>query len=305
MTDSKNGRFAPSPTGTLHLGNLRTALLAWLFARSVGARFELRIEDLDPQRSRLRHEARQRVDLEAIGIDWDSEAPRQSSRAGRYREAVDKLVADGRTYECWCSRTDVRTAAEAPHGMLPAGFYPGTCRELTMAQRATRERAAGRPPVLRLDARAETVGFEDALHGHFESVVDDLVLWRSDGVAAYNLAVVVDDCDRGIREVVRGDDLLEATPRQLMLARLLGLREPTYAHVPLVLGADGRRLSKRHGSVTLGDRARLGESAAEAVGWMARSLGLAQRGEAVSAGDLVDRLSPSRLPRQATVFEAA
>ena len=156
---------------------------------------------------------------------------------------------------------------------------------------------APRPPALRLDARRERVAFEDRLHGRVEGEVDDLVLWRGDGAPAYNLAVVVDDAAQGIGEVVRGDDLLDSTPRQLLLGRLLGLPAPGYAHVPLVLGPDGERLAKRHGAVTLADRAALGDRPADAVAWMARSLGLAEPASAPSARDLVDRFDPAALPR--------
>jgi glutamyl-tRNA synthetase len=296
------GRFAPSPSGPLHLGNLRTALLAWLFTRSAGDRFLVRIEDLDPQRSRSEHERAQLEDLRAIGLDWEGELVRQSARTELYRSALERLEADGRVYRCWCTRAEVLAAAEAPHGPLPEGAYPGTCRHLTAAEQEERKRTAGRPPTLRLDAGAATIGFEDRLHGHVEGAVDDFVLWRWDGTPAYNLAVVVDDADQGVEEIVRGDDLLDSTPRQLLLHRLLGLSEPAYAHVPLVVGPDGARLAKRHGAVTLADRAALGETPAAVVGWMAVSLGLATPGETVIAADLVDRLDPAALPREPTVF---
>ncbi len=296
------GRFAPSPSGVLHVGNLRTGLLAWLFARSAGDRFVLRIEDLDPQRSRAEHERSQRADLGAIGLDWDGEPVRQSERTELYREALARLDGDGRVYPCWCTRAEIRAAAEAPHGPLPEGAYPGTCRRLTAAQRSERERIAGRPPTLRLDARGERIAFDDRLHGEVAGAVDDFVLWRWDDTPAYNLAVVVDDDDQRIEEVVRGDDLIDSTPRQLLLHRLLDLTASAYAHVPLVLGPDRARLAKRHGAVTLADRAARGETAADAVAWMAASLGLAAAGERVSAADLVDRFDPLALPREPTVF---
>ena len=290
-----DGRYAPSPTGRLHLGNLRTALLAWLFARSAGSRFLLRIDDLDPVRSRPEHERLQLEDLRAIGIDWDGEPVRVSDRLAHYHEAIASLEAAGRVYPCWCTRAEIRAATEASHGPLPEGAYPGTCRRLTAAERAERRRT-GRPAALRLDAGGERVTFRDRLHGEVTGVVDDLVLRRGDGMPAYNLAVVVDDADQGIEEVVRGDDLLDSTPRQLLLARLLGLREPGYAHVPLVLGRDGARLAKRHGAVTLADW-----SAGDAVAWMARSLGL---GGAARATELLDGFDPLRLPREPTVLDA-
>jgi len=296
-----DGRFAPSPTGPLHLGNLRTALLAWLFARSAGGRFLVRIEDLDPGRSRREYEAAQLADLAALGLDWDGPVVRQSARRERHRAALEQLQAVGRVYPCWCTRAEIREAASAAHGPLPEGAYPGTCKRLTAAQRAERERS-GRRPALRLDAGGERVAFVDRLHGSVEAVVDDLVLWRGDDTPAYNLAVVVDDADQGIDEVVRGDDLLDTTPRQLLLQRLLRLQEPAYAHVPLVVGADGARLAKRHGAVTLADRAARGETPADVLAWMAGSLGLAAAGEAVGMALLLERFEPAALPHEPTTF---
>jgi glutamyl-tRNA synthetase len=261
-----DGRFAPSPTGTLHLGNLRTALLAWLFARSAGARFLVRMEDLDYGRVRPGTDAEQLRDLAAIGLDWDGEVVYQSARLDLYRDAIARLRAAGRIYECFCTRAEIRAAASAPHGPLPEGAYPGTCLRLTEAELAEK-RASGRAPALRMRADAEHVTFTDRLHGPQEGVVDDFVVQRNDGAPAYNLAVVVDDAAQGIGEVVRGDDLLDSTPRQLYLARMLGVSEPTHAHVPLVLGADGARLAKRHGDVTLRE-----VPADAARAWMLRSL---------------------------------
>ena len=301
-----DGRFAPSPSGPLHVGNLRTALLAWLFARVAGGRFLVRIEDLDQQRSRPEHEAAQLADLAALGLDWDGPPVRQSERHDRHREALEQLRAAGRVYPCWCTRAEIREAASAAHGPLPEGAYPGTCRRLTAAERAERA-ASGRPPALRLDARGERIAFEDRIHGRVERAVDDFVLWRGDGTPAYNLAVVVDDSDQGIREIVRGDDLLDSTPRQILLARLLGLPTPSYAHVPLVLGPDGRRLAKRHGAVTLRDLAATrGWTTARALGWMAHSLGLASAEEAargaLTPAALLERFDPARLPREPATF---
>jgi glutamyl-tRNA synthetase len=296
------GRFAPSPSGPLHLGNMRTALLAWLFARSAGSKFVVRVEDLDPARSRPEHEAGQLEDMRAIGIDWDGAVVRQSERTVLYREALRRLEAAGRVYPCWCTRAEIRAAADAPHGPMPEGAYPGTCRRLSDSERSWRERAAGRPPSLRLDAGGESLTFEDRLHGHVEGTIDDLVLWRWDDTPAYNLAVVVDDADQEIGEIVRGDDLLDTTPRQVLLQRLLGLLTPSYAHVPLVLAPNGERLSKRHGAVTLADRAALGETPADALAWMASSLGLAAPDERPTATDLVPRFDPAALSREPTVF---
>jgi glutamyl-tRNA synthetase len=291
---SADGRYAPSPTGDLHLGNLRTALLAWLFARSAGGRFLVRIEDLDTSRVRPGAAERQLADLAALGLDWDGEVVHQSRRLDRYGEALGRLQAGGRLYECFCTRAEVRAAASAPHGPLPEGAYPGTCLRLTDAEREER-RAGGRRPALRVRAEAATIAFEDRVLGTVSSVVDDFVVQRNDGAPAYNLAVVVDDAAQGIGEVVRGDDLADTTPRQLFLARLLGLPEPAYAHVPLVLGSDGARLAKRHGGVTLRD-----VEPAAALRWMAASLGLP---EPRAPGDLIDAFDPARLPRSPTVWE--
>jgi glutamyl-tRNA synthetase len=282
-----DGRYAPSPSGPLHLGNLRTALIAWLFARSLGGRFVLRIEDLDPQRSRPEHERAQIAELQAIGLDWDGEIVRQSARLERHRDAFEELRAAGRTYPCWCTRAETRLAVSAPHGAH--GAYPGTCRELTSAERSARE-LEGPPRAWRLDARGADVAFTDMLHGAQRGTVDDFVLWRGDGVPAYNLAVVVDDADEGVGEVVRGDDLLETTPRQVLLCELLGIGAPRYAHVPLLLGPDGHRLAKRHGAVTLEERVAAGESVDQVVGLLAASAGLADEGARLTAQDLLSRI---------------
>ena len=296
-----DGRFAPSPTGPLHLGNLRTALLAWLFARSRGARFLVRVEDLDRSRVRPGVEEAQLADLRATGLHWDGPAARQSERTALYEEAIARLDAEGLLYPCYCTRAEIRAAVSAPHGILVADRYPGTCRELTAAERARRE-ATGRPPALRMRAGGARVAFEDRLMGYREEEVDDFVIRRNDGAVAYQLAVIVDAAAQGIEEVVRGADLVDSTPRQLLLYRLLSLPAPRYAHVPLVLGPDGRRLAKRHGAVTLADRRALGEGPEEVLAWMACSLGLAETGERPSPADLLARFDPARLPREPTVL---
>ena len=297
-----SGRYAPSPTGDLHLGNLRTALLAWLFARSAGGEFLLRIEDLDVGRVREEYFGRQLGDLRAIGIDWDGEVVRQSARTGLYEEALARLEAGGRVFRCFCSRREVREAASAQHGEAPEGFYTGTCVGLSGEE--SRERAAaGEPFALRLRGGSERVRFADRMRGEREEAVDDLVLRRRDGAFAYNLAVVVDDAAQGVAEVVRGDDLLPSTAGQALLCDLLGLPRPRWAHVPLVLGPDGARLAKRHGAVTLEDLGKAGWSPADAVTWMATSLGLAEEGETVvGAADLLERFDPTALPAEPAGF---
>jgi glutamyl-tRNA synthetase len=217
---------------------------------------------------------------------------------GLYEEAIGRLEADGLLYPCYCTRAEVRAAASAPHGISAPDRYPGTCRNLTAAERAERE-AAGRPPALRVRSEDVRVTFEDRLLGRLEETVDDFVVRRNDGTPAYQLAVVVDDARQEIGEVVRGADLADSTPRQILLARLLSLPEPTFAHVPLVLGPDGRRLAKRHGAVALSDR---DEGPDEVRAWMARTLGLAEVGETPTPVDLVIRFEPERLPREPTVW---
>lgn len=294
-----DGRFAPSPTGPLHLGSLRTALAAWLFARRQGARFVLRIEDLDPQRSRREHERGQLADLRALGIDFDGVPVRQSERTGLYEAALERLRAAGRLYPCFCTRAEIREAASAPHGDLPEGAYPGTCRVLGEAER-TRRIADGRPFALRIDAGAPRIAFDDALLGPRSAVVDDFVVRRADGVIAYQLAVVVDDAEQRIGQVVRGADLADSTPRQLLLFELLGLPAPRYAHVGIVVGADGERLAKRHGAATLADR---GEAPATTLAVLAHTLGLARGRERVtSPAELLDEFDPEALPRGAVTL---
>ena len=284
---NRSGRYAPSPTGQLHLGNLRTGLLAWLYARSEGATFVLRIEDLDRSRSRSQYEPQQLGDLRAIGIDWDGDPVRQSERDELYDKAVERLD----TYPCWCTRAEIRDAASAPHGATE-GTYPGTCRDLTASQRAERERS-GRPPALRVRAGDRRIEFDDRIHGPQNGTVDDFVVRRNDGAFGYNLAVVVDDSDQGIGEVVRGDDLLDSTPRQIWLAEQLGLDRCSYAHVPLVLGEDGKRLAKRHGAVTLADRLARGETADEVRAMLAASVGLCGPAERPTTDELLARFDPS------------
>jgi len=226
--------------------------LAWLFARASGGRFVLRVEDLDRRASRQDHERSQLADLRAVGIDWDGEVVRQSERFDRYEAALDRLDGEGVLYPCYCSRKEVAAAASAPHGPLPEGAYPGTCRRLSSAERASRE-AAGRRPAWRVRARGDEVEVVDRRVGRWSTAVDDFVVRRNDGTPAYQIAVVVDDADQGIEEVVRGQDLLDTTPRQVWLAGRLDLPVPAYLHVPLVVGPDGHRLAKRHGAVTLSE----------------------------------------------------
>lgn len=291
------GRFAPSPTGELHLGNLRTALLAWLWARSAGGGFVVRMEDLDRVAAHDHHRSSQLADLHLLGIDWDGEVVRQSERFDRHHAALADLVTAGLTYRCYCTRREVREAARAPHGADVA--YPGTCRELTAARRRELERDGRRGAVrLRAGDVTEPVTVDDRVAGRFVGRVDDVVLQRNDGVPAYHLAVVVDDDAQGITEVLRADDLLTSTPTQIHLQRLLGLPTPQYAHVPLVLAPDGQRLAKRHGAVTMAQLIAGGATPGGVLARLARSCGLCDDpDERPSPADLLERFDVERLDR--------
>lgn len=300
------GRFAPSPTGPLHPGNLRTAAIAWLSARARSERFVVRMEDLDRVQASGDHELTQLRDLAAIGIDHDGAVVRQSDRFHLYDEAIEQLATRDLVYECFCTRREIQAeiaaAPNAPHG--PPGSYPGTCRDLDARQRAAR-RADGRRPAIRLRTDGRSIEFDDAIAGRVAFRVDDVVLRRNDGVPAYNLAVVVDDALQGITEVVRGDDLLSSTPRQILLQEMLGYARPRYVHVPLVLGADGQRLAKRRGvPLSLAELAAVGTTVDDVVAWIARSIGSAQPDGSTTLAALVERFDLAALPRRSVVWPA-
>jgi glutamyl-tRNA synthetase len=310
------GRYAPSPTGPLHLGNARTALLAWLAARAAGDRFAMRVEDLDGPRVRPGLEARILEELRWLGLDWDEgpdvggpHAPyRQSERLRLYADALDALRARGLAYPCFCSRAEIAAASQAPHGPADEGpRYPGTCRDLDEAERG--RRAARKRPAWRFRVPALTVAFRDEVFGEqrvdVEAQVGDFVVMRADGVPAYQLAVVVDDAAMEVTEVVRGADLLASTARQLLLYRALALREPRFAHVPLVVGDDGERLAKRHGALSLGELRERGVPARAVVALLARSCGLAAPGEEPAPRDLVRGFSLSRVGTSPATLHAA
>lgn len=294
-----SGRYAPSPTSELHIGNLRTAVLAWLFARASGRDFRLRIEDLDTARVHAASgvEEHQLNDLAALGITFDPPMVRQSERLAAYAASAAQLT--GRVYECFCTRREIAEAASAPHG---DGYrpYPGTCRDLSEAER--RRRRSVRPAALRIRADGAVQEVTDVLHGRITGRVDDFVLRRGDGTWAYNFAVVVDDLAMGIDQVVRADDLLASAPRQAWLTRLLGGRIPEYAHVPLVTNNAGVRLAKRDGAVSLTDLAAVGVDAQSVLDWIARSLDLARAGEHATLSTLLARFEPTLLPRTAVAF---
>lgn len=291
-----SGRFAPSPTGRLHLGNLRTALVAWLFSRSDGSRFLLRFEDLDTASIRAEHYRTQADDLAALGLHWDEPVVRQSDRLDRYRETVDDLVARDLVYPCFCSRREIREAASAPNRPHSGYGYPGTCRDLSSVARS--QRSETRDPALRVRAAGVERSFTDAVFGPQRFELDDFVVRRNDGTPAYHLVVVIDDHAQGIDLVVRADDLLESTARHLHLYELLDLPTPDHAHIPLVLAPDGDRLAKRHGAVDLDDRAARGEGPGHVLTFLASSLGLCDPDEPIEASDLLARFDPNRLPTE-------
>ncbi|MBG9244251.1 tRNA glutamyl-Q(34) synthetase GluQRS [Corynebacterium belfantii] len=284
------GRYAPSPSGDLHFGNVRTAVLAWLFARHTGRRFLIRVEDVDTQRSSMESAARQLEDLHALGMDWDAAPTYQHNNFDRYEQALRSLPY----YECYCSRRDIQEASRAPH-TIP-GQYPGTCRNLTEVQREERRQALakqGRGPALRLRADVPTWHVRDYYAGDVLGDVDDMILRRGGQQPdwAYNLAVVVDDAADGIDQVVRGNDLLTSAPRQAYLAHLLGVPAPTYVHVPLVLNAAGQRLAKRDGAVTMREMPDVLPRVAESLGLSAHTL-----------PGMLEQFDPDRLSQQPWIF---
>jgi len=306
MSDLTRGRYAPSPTGDLHLGNLRTALLAWLFARCAGGQFVLRVEDLDRPRTRQGATQRMLDDLRWLGIDWD-EGPdvggpyapyTQSERQALYSAYLQRLQEAGRIYPCYCSRAEIARAASAPHED-EGPRYPGTCRHLSEERRREFE-AAGRRPSLRFRVDDERViTFHDLLMGqqqqHVQNVVGDFIVRRADGIFAYQFAVVVDDALMHINQVVRGADLLASTARQIALYEALDFAIPTFAHVPLMLDSDGKRLSKRLRSEGLEPLRAAGATPAQVVGQLAAGCGLVEEGAVMSAAELAQRYEGEKI----------
>ncbi|MBS1912337.1 MAG: tRNA glutamyl-Q(34) synthetase GluQRS [Bacteroidetes bacterium] len=302
------GRLAPSPTGYLHLGNARSFLLAWLQMRSVGGEIVLRIEDLDQARAVPDGARRIVQDLEWLGLDWDNELSpdfAQSNRMSIYRDTISSLKDRGRLYECFCSRRELREIASAPHGSA-GDYYDGSCRRLTPEERL--ERRAAKEPALRFIVPAGTiVTFTDLVAGivrdDLSRTTGDFIVARADGVPGYQLAVVLDDIAMGITHVLRGNDLLASTPRQILLHRTFNAEPPAYAHVPLILGADGTRLAKRHGSVSLAELRGAGVSAASIVGWLASSCGLRPTPAPCMPDDLVEGFNLASIVRSPTATD--
>lgn len=291
------GRFAPTPSGRMHLGNVFAALVAWLSARAEGGSIVLRIEDLDPRAQRPGVAETLMRDLEWLGLTWDEGPYRQSDRGDVYAEALERLSEKDLLYPCFCTRADLR-AASAPHASDGALVYPGTCRGLSPEE--VERRSAARPPSLRLrvpgeDDPAGTIEFRDLAYGRRREVLardcGDFLVRRSDGVVAYQLAVVVDDALMGVTQVVRGHDLLPSCARQTYLARLLDWEPPRYGHVPLLVAPDGRRLAKRDRDLDLGALRERGVRPEKIVGTLAAAAGLAEPGREAPPEDLVPRFT--------------
>ena len=308
------GRFAPTPSGPLHLGNAAAALLSWLQIRRAGGRFVLRIEDIDRPRARPQWAAQIIEDLRWLGIDWDEgpdiggpHAPyRQSERSGLYADALQRLERAGRLYPCFCSRAELFAIAGAPHGLAAEGpAYPGTCRSLPDEERA--RRAARKPPSWRFALPDEPIRFCDGVAGPqclSPGHGGDFVVRRADGVFAYQLAVVVDDAAMRITDVLRGADLLDSTARQLSLFAAFEWPAPRYCHIPLILGPDGRRLAKRDRSAAIAGMRAAGAAPEEVVGCLAHLCGLRDRAEPAKPGDLVDAFSTGAMPRHPVTVSA-
>ena len=297
------GRFAPSPSGRMHLGNLWSCLLAWLAARSAGGEMVLRLEDLDPDRCRREYCDQVMRDLEWLGLDWDGQPVYQSQRSEIYRQAFERLEKQGLTYPCYCTRAE-RLAASAPHRADGVMVYDGRCRRLPQEEKELLSRS--RTPAWRVQVPKKTITFCDLIQGEYKEELNfdcgDFILRRSDGVYAYQLAVVVDDALMGVNQVVRGSDLLSSAPRQLWLQEQLGYDHPEYGHVPLLLAPDGRRLAKRDRDKELGQ---LKESytAPELVGTLAHAAGLIPRREAITPEELIPLFDWEKLSKGDLVLE--
>ena len=291
------GRLAPSPTGALHLGNARTFMIAYLRARAKGGRLLMRMEDLDHPRDKPGAAREAIEDLRWLGFEWDGETVFQSGRKELYREAIGKLREKGLAYPCTCSRKDVESAQSAPHDGEQL-YYPGSCRG----------KYGSFPPGacwrFRVDGDSR-VAFDDAFAGAYAQDVGaslgDFPLARDEGGAGYTLAAVVDDAEMGVREVVRADDLLPATPAQILVQRALGLPTPGYCHIPLVVGEDGRRLAKRHGDTRIARYRAMGAAPGKIIGYLASTCGWAEPGEEISLADLVPRFKLDTIPHEPVV----
>ena len=289
------GRLAPSPTGAQHVGNARTYLVAWLSARSRGGTVRVRVEDIDVWRNKPGAAAEALADLRWLGLDWDGDVVTQSARLPAHAAALDELKRRELVYPCTCTRGDIASAASAPHADHEGPTYPGTCAGRAAADAASLDR----PFAWRFRV-SDSPPFDDLYRGptHVDlgRAGGDFVVWRG-AAPAYQLAVAVDDADMGVTEVVRGDDLVSSTPRQLLVYRALGRAAPRFAHVPLVVGPDGRRLAKRHGDTRLSALRAAGVSAEAVVGLLAWSCGWLPEPRPVAARELVGRFDLGAIPR--------
>ena len=299
------GRLAPSPTGAQHVGNARTYLIAWLSSRSKEGTVILRMEDIDSPRVKPGAAEQAIDDLRWLGLDWDHGPVVQTERLPLYQQALDQLKGQEAVYPCTCTRADVERSASAPHGEHEGPVYPGTCA----GRRAGDAETLGdRPFAWRMRVPEEPITYEDDFRGpttiDLRQTGGDFVVWKSAGTPAYQLAVVVDDAAHGVTEVIRGDDLVPSTPRQLLLYRALGLTPPTFAHVPLIVGPDGRRLAKRHGDTRLSALRAAGVAPETLVGLLAWSCGWLDDIRPVAARDLVPQFDLQAIPPTPFVLTA-
>ncbi|MCE9533658.1 MAG: tRNA glutamyl-Q(34) synthetase GluQRS [Planctomycetes bacterium] len=300
-TQKPHARLAPSPTGSQHIGNARTYLIAWLSARSQEADITLRIEDIDSPRVKAGAADLILEDLRWLGLDWDHGPIIQTERLSLYEDALRKLKAAELVYPCTCTRGDIAEAASAPHLEHEGPVYPGTCAKRSVSDAATLHRPyAWR---FRVNGAPEFMdGFHGPMHIDPRNIGGDFVVWKSAQTPAYQLAVVVDDAAMGITEVVRGDDLLTSTPRQLLLYQALGGQAPKYIHVPLVIGPDGRRLAKRHGDARIASLREAGMKPATLIGFLAWTCGWLAKPAPITTRDLLPLFRLETIPREAFVF---
>ncbi|MFF2089129.1 tRNA glutamyl-Q(34) synthetase GluQRS [Paenibacillus sp. NPDC058174] len=309
------GRFAPTPSGLMHIGNIWAALLAWLQVRSANGQFVLRVEDIDKPRCRPALAEQALTDLRWLGIEWD-EGPdvggpfapyTQSERDEWYAAALQRLEQYGTLYPCFCSRAELLAVASAPHGLGEEGpSYAGTCRCLTPEEQQQRREVKAPSLRFRIDENRDFVTFHDGAAGRQTFAADaggDFVVRRADGIISYQLAVVVDDAAMGITDVLRGYDLLDSTPRQLLLYEALGLPAPRFAHVPLLMGEDGKRLAKRHGDTSIAGLRASGVAPEHIIGWLARLAGQTDAVESISAAELVSGFRLDLVPTEPIVID--
>lgn len=299
------GRFAPSPTGLMHLGNLWVALLSWLSCKAKQGEWVLRIEDLDKQRSKAEFAEQLQDDLKWLGLIWDEGPFYQSKRQEFYQKALDNLTNQNKLYPCFCTRAELQQVASAPHFGQIHSLYSGKCRQLSLPEQL-KLTANGQQHSLRLKVPNQTIVFQDEIFGEVKQnlaeEVGDFIVQRSDGMIAYQLAVVVDDGLQGLTEVVRGSDLLDSTARQILLYNSLDLAMPQFIHVPLLFGEDGHRLSKRHGDLSLWALRKAGLQAEKIIGYLAMLAGLIDRFEAVRACDLLEGFTFSKVGQEKRII---